>query len=59
MFDIIILRGIYTRIHYAYFIIIIKDENDHRFAFSAIRGEILEIEREREKEIKGKLERKI
>ena len=27
-----------------------KDENVHRFALSAIRGELLEIERERERE---------
>ena len=33
-----------------------KDENVHRFALSAIRGEPLEIEREREKE-RGKREK--
>ena len=35
-----------------------KDENVHRFALSAIRGELLEREREREKEERGKRERK-
>ena len=35
-----------------------KDENAHRFALSAIRGEILEREREKERERKKDREKK-